>query len=429
MHKCICIVTRAWFVSVCGAVLVAAIVSTAQAAKEKGKAMSYGEAREFLAKRTKVIELTNDNGARVAVTPEWQGRVMTSTCDGPDGTSFGFINRKYIHENIDAGKENPHFNNIGAEERLWLCPEGGQYSLWFKHGAKQELANWFTPPAFNVGAWKVTAATKDSVEMAVPMKFENTAETTFSLDVSRKVHLLSADDFEKLFGAAAANMAAEPGVKMVAYETTNQITNRGDDFSKEKGLCSIWILGMMNVGPQTIIMVPYKPGPESKLGKVVESSYFGKVPADRLKVTPEAVLFRADGKYRSKIGTSQQRARNVLGSIDFEGGVLTLVNFTMPDDPTKTNYVNNLWKVPQEHPFNGDVANSYNDGPNDLGAPSSMFYEIESIAPALVLKTGESLSHSHRTIHIKADMDTLRKLAKETLGVDLDAVRKAMLSE
>ena len=178
MHKCICIVTRAWFVFVCGAVLVAAIVSTAQAAKEKGKAMSYGEAREFLAKRTKVIELTNDDGARVAVTPEWQGRVMTSTCDGPDGTSFGFINRKYIHENIDAGKENPHFNNIGAEERLWLCPEGGQYSLWFKHGAKQELANWFTPPAFNVGAWKVvTAATKDSVEMAVPMKFENTAET------------------------------------------------------------------------------------------------------------------------------------------------------------------------------------------------------------------------------------------------------------
>ena len=58
-----------------------------------------------------------------------------------------------------------------------------------------------------------------------------------------------------------------------------------------------------------------------------------------------------------------------------------------------------------------------------------MFYEIESISPALVLKTGESLSHSHRTIHIKADMDTLRKLAKETLGVDLDAVRKAMLSE
>ena len=386
--------------------------------------MSYAEDREFLAKHTKVIELTNDDGARVAVTPEWQGRVMTSTCDGPKGTSFGFLNRGYIKK----GEESPHFNNLGAEERMWLCPEGGQYSLWFKHGVKQELANWFTPPAFNVGAWKVASATKNSIEMLVQMKFENTAETQFSLDVSRKVHLLSGDDFETLFGAAAAKIAAQPGVKMVAYETTNKITNRGEDFSKEKGLCSIWILGMMNVGPQTIIMVPYKPGSEDELGPVVESSYFGKVPADRLKVTPEAVLFRADGKYRSKIGTSQKRARNVLGSIDFEGGVLTLVNFTMPENPTKQIYLNNLWKVPQEHPFSGDVANSYNDGPNDLGNPSSNFYEIESLAPASVLKTGESLSHSHRTIHIKADMDTLRQLAKETLGVDLDAVRKAMLT-
>lgn len=391
--------------------------------------MSYGEDREYLSKHTKVIELTNEDGARVAVTPEWQGRVMTSTCDGPTGTSFGYINRKYIKEFIEAGKTNPHFNNIGAEERMWLCPEGGQYSLWFKHGVKQELANWFTPPAFNVGAWRAVTITKDSVEMIVPMKFENTAETQFSLDVVRKVRLLSAADFAKLFGEAAAKTAAQPGVKMVAYETANKITNRGDDFSKEKGLCSVWILGMMNVGPETIVMVPYKPGPESELGPVVESSYFGKVPADRLKVTPEAVLFRADGKFRSKIGTSQKRAKNMLGSIDFVGGVLTLVNFNMPEDPTKCNYVNNLWKVPQEHPFNGDVANSYNDGPNDLGAPSSMFYEIESLGPAPELKKGESLTHCHRTIHIKADMDTLRKLAKETLGVDLDAVRKAMLSE
>ena len=180
----------------CSLALIALAVGTAQAEKQKGKAMSYAEDREFLAKHTKVIELTNDDGARVAVTPEWQGRVMTSTCDGPDGTSFGFLNRDYIKE----GKESTHFNNLGAEERMWLCPEGGQYSLWFKHGVKQELANWFTPPAFNVGAWKVASATKNSVEMLVKMKFENTAETQFSLDVSRKVHLLSAGDFETLFG-------------------------------------------------------------------------------------------------------------------------------------------------------------------------------------------------------------------------------------
>ena len=88
----------------------------------------------------------------------------------------------------------------------------------------------------------------------------------------------------------------------------------------------------------------------------------------------------------------------------------------MPDDPTKCDYINNMWELPQTKPYVGDVANAYNDGPNDLGKRMGAFYEIESISPAKELKTGESLSHSHRTIHVKADMDTLRKLAKETLG-------------
>ena len=49
--------------------LIALAVGTAQAEQEKGKAMSYGEDRDYLTKRTKVIELTNDEGSRVAVTP------------------------------------------------------------------------------------------------------------------------------------------------------------------------------------------------------------------------------------------------------------------------------------------------------------------------------------------------------------------------
>ena len=78
---------------------------------------------------------------------------MTSAC-AADGPSFGFIHREYI----EAGKLNKHFNNYGGEDRLWLSPEGGQFSLWFKPGVKQTLANWYTPPAFNEGDWKVVSA-------------------------------------------------------------------------------------------------------------------------------------------------------------------------------------------------------------------------------------------------------------------------------
>jgi len=63
---------------------------------------------------------------------------MTSSCDGLQGLSFGFINKDFI----DAGQPNPHFNNYGGEDRFWLSPEGGPFSLWFKQGVDQVLDNW-----------------------------------------------------------------------------------------------------------------------------------------------------------------------------------------------------------------------------------------------------------------------------------------------
>jgi hypothetical protein len=213
---------------------------------------------------------------------------------------------------------------------------------------------------------------------------------------------------------------------MVAYETVNQITNQGAPLTKKKGLVSIWIPGMLRASPETVVIVPYKPGPEAELGPVVKSDYFGRTPPERLKVTSRAVLFAADGNYRSKIGTSQRRARNVLGSIDFAAAVLTLVQFTMPEDPSRHDYMNNMWEVPLAKPYVGDVANSYNDGPSPSGGQLGAFYEIESLSPAVALETGESQMHRHRTVHVQADLAVLGRLSEETLGVDLETVRREM---
>ena len=343
------------------------------------------------------------------------------------GKSFGFVHDDYI----TAGKTDLHFNNYGGEERLWLSPEGGQFSLWFapgKLGAEQNLDNWLTPPAFNEGAWKVVSTPNEPLRMAVTMKLKNTSGTDFQLDVARGIRLLGTPDLKPLLGESAAARIAAPGVKHVAYETDNSLTNLGADMTCAKGLVSIWILGMMNCGPQTVEIAPYKSGSEAELGPVVKSDYFGPVPAERLKILPEAVLLRADGNYRSKIGVSQRRVRNVLGSIDFQNHVLTLVQFSMPADPTKHLYMNNQWGGPLAKPYRGDVANSYNDGPLAPGKPGlGPFYEIESLSPARELKHGQSLSHQHRTIHIQADDAVLAALAKEVLGVDLEKVKSAML--
>ncbi len=290
---------------------------------------------------------------------------MTSTFGGLDGPSFGFVNRDFIAE----GKSDPHFNNYGGEDRLWLSPEGGQFALFFQPGAKQtELDNWYTPPALNQSAWEVVSRPGDAmVRMTARMTVQNASATSFELDAAREVRLLVADDLSRLFGAAAAKTIDRGGVNLVGFETANTITNRGPAFARQRGLVSLWVLGQMIAGRQTVVIAPYQPGSEAELGPVVKSDYCGLLPAERLQITPQAVLFRADSRFRSKIGLSQRRARNVLGSIDFAAGVLTLVQFTMPDDPARQVYLNNMCELPQAEPFRGDVANAYNDGPKAHG--------------------------------------------------------------
>ena len=245
-----------------------------------------------------------------------------------------------------------------------------------------------------------------------------------------EVRLLDDNELGDLFGNAAKLMLNDT-TKLVAYETVNSIRNDGPAMTRDGGLVSIWMLGMLNASPKTVIVVPYRAGDESELGPVVKSDYFGEVPADRLKVLPEAILFLADSEFRAKIGTSQQRARNVLGSIDFAGGVLTIVQFTMPDDPTKHEYMNNMWGFDTPDPYVGDVANSYNDGPPEPGAKGlGAFYEIESLsARPRHSNPGQSLTHHHRTIHIQANRETLDSISKAVFGIGLDAVEREMLAE
>ena len=390
----------------------------------RGEEMPYGKVRGFLSEHTRVVELSGERGARVAVCPEWQGRVMTSTCGGDDGPSFGFVNRSFI----EAGKLDPRFNNYGAEDRMWLSPEAGRFSLWFAPGAAQTLANWHTPPALNAGPYEAASTAGDaSCRMSRRMQLQNASAARFDLAVTREVRLLGGEDLQRLFGRAAGPMLAG-GVRRVAYETVNSIRNCGPDMHRDDGMVSIWILGMLNAGPETVIVVPYRPGEEESLGPAVKSDYFGPVPADRLKILPEAILLRADGQYRAKIGTSQRRAKNVLGSVDFASGTLTLVQFTMPDDPTCCDYMNNSWGLDAPAPYSGDVANAYNDGPPAPGVKGmGAFYEIESLSPAAALGSGQSLTHCHRTLHLQADRAVLDEIARAVFGVGLARIETEML--
>jgi hypothetical protein len=73
--------------------------------------------------------------------------------------------------------------------------------------------------------------------------------------------------------------------------------------------------------------------------------------------------------------------------------------------------------------------NSYNDGPLATGGQLGPFYELESSSPAKELKTGETLTHRHMTLHLEGDETLLNEIAVKTLGVSLKDISSAFQSK
>jgi len=350
---------------------------------------TFGNDLEFLKKHTEVVVLSDATGAgQVAVLPKMQGRVMTSTAGGTDGLSFGWINR----ELVKSGEFVEHINVFGGEDRFWMGPEGGQFSIFFKNGVPFDLEHWFTPASIDTEPFELVSKSKNLAILKKDMQLENYSRTVFNLRVDREVKILGRDDAVELLEITPAKK-----VKMVAFESTNKVTNTGEKaWEKETGLISIWILGMFNPSPATTVVVPFKAGPEDKLGATVNDAYFGKVPADRLVVKDGVLFFSGDGQYRGKIGLSPQRAKPILGSYDAVNQVLTIVQYSKPRGAK--NYVN---------------------------SPLGPFYELETSSPAAALKPGGTISHVHRTFHLQGSEADLDPIVRATLGVTIDEIKSA----
>jgi hypothetical protein len=371
----------------------------------------YGYNLDFLKKYTSVIELKNGNSA-LAIVPSWQGRVMTSTSEGAKGFSFGWINR----ELIASKKALPHINPYGGEERLWLGPEGGQFSIFFKKGDKFIYEKWQTPAFLDTIPFKISIVKDSSAVFTYEAEIDNYSGTNFKLGIDRKVTLLKARQILKETGI---NLA---GTNFVAYRSENRLTNKGANiWKKESGLLSVWMLGMFNPSPAVIVVIPVRQGDEKELGAQVNDNYFGHISDDRMKISGKNVYFRADGNSRGKIGIPPLRATGTLGSYDFENNILTLLVCKLPEGIK--DYVNSAWQI-QEDPYSGDALNSYNDGPLEDGSQMGPFYEIETSSPAAALRPGESITHSQITIHITGDKKLLNQAAISSLGVSLDEIEK-----
>ncbi|HET9486399.1 MAG TPA: DUF6786 family protein [Chryseosolibacter sp.] len=370
----------------------------------------------FLRKYSEVIELRDPTGqSKIAVMPGLQARVMTSTAGPPENLSYGWINRDLFL----SGDTSIHMNAFGGEERFWLGPEGGQFSIFFPKDSAFTFDNWRTPRLIDLDAYEVESQTDHAATFTKAATLTNYSGTIFSIKIRRAIKVLSSAEALELLG-----VKGDSNVVSVAYQTVNTLINAGAiPWSKETGLLSVWLLGMFNPSPRVTMAIPFIEGPVESLGPIVNDDYFGKVPAERLKVGKGILYFSGDGEYRSKIGLGPARARDVMGSYDHASRTLTIVKYTKGEPGDE--YVNSKWEL-QKQPYRGDVVNAYNDGPPSPGQkPMGPFYELESSSPARELKPGESLMHTQTTFHFQGEEDALNLLSRQILGVSIADIRAA----
>ncbi len=373
---------------------------------EKG---TYGYDAAFIKEHAKnIIELENEN-AKVLLCADYQGRVFTSTAAGDSGTSFGWIN----YELLGDSTKKTQFNPVGGEERFWLGPEGGQYSVYFKKGDPFDFTHWQVPALIDTVTYKVDHSDKTSATFSVSSSLTNYTGTTFNLAIIRTIQLLDKNAISQKL-----NTTVPDGVLSVAYESNNQVKNTGNNaWKKDSGLLSTWMLGMFTPTEETKVIIPFSYQKNAR--KFITDDYFGKIDSSRLVIKDSVLYFRCDGKSRGKLGIKPIIAKPFACSYDFKKDVLTIL---IPEVHADGRYVNSKWEL-QKEPYSGDVINSYNDGPLQDGSQMGPFYEIESSSPAQELKPGETQAYRQTTMHLQGDYNSLKNLVQQLIQVNLDDVK------
>ena len=364
-----------------------------------------------------LIVLSGDGGnSQIIVSAKYQAKVFTSTAAGLDGTSMGFVNYKFF----DAGKVDEHMNGFGGENRFWLGPEGGKYSVFFKPDSTQVYDNWHTPQPFDIEPWQVTLVNKGNVSFKKEMEVTNYLGKVLKLQVDRSIALIERPEIE-----SGLSIRLNPNVKAVGYTTDNSIVNLNDfEWTKETGTICIWMLDMFNPAPHAVTFIPYNNGSEAELGKTLTSNYFGDIPADRMKVTDSMIYLKTDGAYRSKLGLNAKRTKAIAGNYDPDSNRLTVITFNVDKDST---YLSQEWN-PDKDPLTGDAMNAYNDGPLADGSIMGPFLELESVSRAAFLKPMKTLSHKHTVYHFIGKEADLNPITEKLFGISINSYKLQVTS-
>ena len=331
--------------------------------------MSYHDALNYLAQKTSVIELYDQWGGRVAICPEWNGRILTSTCDGLDGESFGCVNVQAIDDECAE--------DYGGEDHWTLSPIVHPFTVDTIKEHKAVLQR--------------TLQTNDA--NGVPVEFH----------LSRTISLLHKQKIEALFGDIVADALTQENVSAVGFHTENTVK------TPEKACVASRLRGMFNPSPNTVIILSTPSEDFATESSPIDIDYQGGSPHGRIRHLPQNLLVHADGRGQCQITMPFPDAPPILGAIELRFGTLTLWTFDVP---------------------NGSEANAirlYNSGRSHAEELDRMaYYETNCFSAAQELLPEDSLTYCQTTLHLNAGNDVLDNLVRQVFDVSLEAIAKKM---
>jgi len=368
------------------------------------KKTSYKSIIAPIAKKVMVIELLSDNKkGRIAISPEIQGKVLTSTYNGLKGDSNGWINKEAI-----KGKE-LDIAEIGGEERLWFGPLGSQHSFYFQQLKPFDGENWLVPPSLSTEPYLLKKFISKEVLLSKQMTLTNFIGTEFNFEVLRKIRLLEQEEIERNL-----SIQIKRNVDYVAYESLNSIQNKDDKpWKKETGLVSVWNLNMFEGSDETVVIIPLIN--EASLDKIYK--YLGPLDKSRLQLKKNSLLFKADGKYRTKIGVPHDMAPKIYGSYSRDKNRLTIIQYRKTIEKDYTNSDVSI----QETPYKGEIIPIYNDGTMDYSPTTkTSFFELETTSASVELWPNKYVTHYHRVYHFSGEETELNTISEQLLGIRLE---------
>lgn len=386
---------------------------------ENSDSWSFGQELSFFNRYGIQTVILSDGDSVAAVSPQFQGRVLTSTYGGVEAPSLGWINRPLIA----FQKDDMQKARLGGEDCFEVGPGGGDESIFFSRGKIFSEENWTVPAWVSKEPWELVAHTRRQAKFAKVAEFENAKGTRFKVKAEREVSLLTRKNATDILGIEIPD-----SVKIVAFQSLNKISNAGDKaWSPEYGRLNITVSGYFNASKNTFVFIPFRQGDVSKFGDIVRDDYFEPAmgitdSSKRLLVTQDYIRFRADAKALSGISVPPRRSEGIALSYDDAKKVLTVITYLRPAD--KREYLASSWRRTPNPNDDGDAISVFNNGPlSRTSAPAEPYFQISTYSPAIHIAPGRSQFHLQRTFHFNGSEYDLGLISYKLAGISIGQLR------